>query len=60
MTMKIIKKKLRIIKTCLLRKFLRIYLGKRIRDLIYLEDKKLILLALEEKGELGILRNTAQ
>ena len=38
----------------------KIYLGKRIRDLIYLEDKKLILLALEEKGELGILRNTAQ
>lgn len=38
----------------------KIYLGKRIRDLIYLEEKRLILLALEEKGELGILRNTAQ
>tara|TARA_Y100000816_G_C26108028_1_gene589663 strand:+ start:658 stop:1962 length:1305 start_codon:yes stop_codon:yes gene_type:complete len=33
----------------------KIYIGERIRDLIYLEDKKQILLALEETQSIGII-----
>lgn len=35
----------------------KIYIGKRIRDILYLKNEKIILLALEEKGEIGILKN---
>ena len=34
----------------------KIFLNERIRDIKYLKDKKIILLAFEEKGEIGILR----
>jgi len=33
----------------------KIFIGERIRDLIYLEDEKKILLALEETGSIGII-----
>ena len=32
-----------------------IYIGERIRDLLYLDNSKKILLALEDSGSLGIL-----
>ena len=35
----------------------KIYIGKRIRDISYLEKEKMIILALEEKGEIGIIKN---
>jgi hypothetical protein len=35
----------------------KIYLGKRVRDILYVQDKKMIILALEEKGQIGIIRN---
>ena len=35
----------------------KIFIGERIRDLIYLNDEKLIVLALEESGSIGILSN---
>lgn len=34
----------------------KIYIGQRIRDIMYIKDKKLIILALEENGELGIIK----
>ena len=34
-----------------------IFIGERIRDLIYLENKKIILMALENSGSIGILKN---
>ena len=33
----------------------KIYIGQRIRDIKYMKNKNLILLALEEKGQIGIL-----
>jgi hypothetical protein len=35
--------------------FEKIYIGQRIRDLKYHNDKKTIFLALENNGEIGIL-----
>ena len=35
--------------------FEKIYIGERIRDLMYLKDRKQILLAMEESGSIGIL-----
>lgn len=35
----------------------KIYIGQRIRDIKYLKNENLILLALEENGEIGILSN---
>ena len=35
----------------------KIYLGKRIRDIMYLNDEKMIILSLEELGEIGIIKN---
>ena len=32
-----------------------IYIGERIRDLLYLENSKKILLALEDTGSIGVL-----
>lgn len=34
-----------------------IFIGERIRDLIYLNNEKIIILALEDSGSLGILQN---
>ena len=34
-----------------------IFIGERIRDLIYLNNEKMIILALEDSGSLGILQN---
>ena len=34
----------------------KIYIGQRIRDIMYIKDKRMIILALEEKGELGIIK----
>ena len=36
----------------------KIFLAERIRDLKYLKEKNLIILAFEENGELGILKKT--
>ena len=33
----------------------KIYIGQRIRDIIYLKEENAILVALEEKGEIGII-----
>jgi hypothetical protein len=33
----------------------KIYIGQRIRDIMYLKEENVILLALEEKGEIGII-----
>ena len=33
----------------------KIYIGQRIRDLMYLKEENVILVALEEKGEIGII-----
>ena len=33
----------------------KIYIGQRIRDIMYLKEKNAILVALEEKGEIGII-----
>ena len=38
----------------------RIFINERIRDIVYVEDNNLILMAFEEKGELGILSNTRE
>ena len=35
----------------------KIYIGERIRDLIYIPDKKMILFAMESSGSIGILEN---
>ena len=35
----------------------KIYLGKRIRDIIFLDKYNLVLLALEENGEIAIIEN---
>ena len=36
--------------------FEKIFIGERIRDLEYISDEKIILLALEETGSIGVLR----
>ena len=35
----------------------KIYIGERIRDLIYIPDKKMNLFAMESSGSIGILEN---
>ena len=35
----------------------KIFIGERIRDLFYLEDQRKILIAMEESGSIGIIKN---